>query len=103
MIAGEHKTGTLANSIMSGRCFEPLSVTTRDGRPARIAIIDDQGCIIDAGDAVAKEAWNVMVAVYKNYLVGQGHVRVFGGENALGQEPCAVVCARSPAPTGSAS
>lgn len=50
MIAGEHKTGTLANSIMSGRCFEPLSVTTRDGRPARIAIIDDQGCIIDAGD-----------------------------------------------------
>ena len=82
MIAGQPKTGTLANSIMSARCFEPFAVTTRDGRPARIAIIDDQGNIIDAGDAVAKEAWNVMVAVYKNYLVGQGHVRVFGGENA---------------------
>ena len=79
MIAGQPKTGTLANSIMSARCFEPFAVTTRDGRPARIAIIDDQGNIIDAGDAVAKEAWNLMVAVYKNYLVGQGHVRVFGG------------------------
>ncbi len=43
MIAGQPKTGTLANSIMSARCFEPFAVTTRDGRPARIAIIDDQG------------------------------------------------------------
>ncbi len=62
MIAGQPKTGTLANSIMSARCFEPFAVTTRDGRPARIAIIDDQGNIIDAGDAVAKEAWNLIGA-----------------------------------------
>lgn len=83
MIAGHRKTGMLENSIISARCFEPFTVTTRDGKPARIAIIDDQGNIIDTGDAVAREAWNVMVNVYKNYLIGQGHVRFFSGDGPL--------------------
>lgn len=90
MIAGQRKTDTLANSVMSARCFEPFAVTTRDGKPARIAIIDDQGNIIDAGDAVAKEAWNVMVNVYKNFLIGKGHVRVFSGDNAGSNGPSCV-------------
>lgn len=80
MIAGHRKTGMLENSIISARCFEPFTVTTRDGKSAQLAIIDDQGNIIDGGDAVAKEAWNVMINVYKNYLIGKGYVRVFSGD-----------------------
>jgi len=33
----------------------------------------------EVGPAVAREAWNVTLACYKNFLVGQGHLRVLSG------------------------
>jgi hypothetical protein len=81
---GTIKTGTLKNSVVSAVAHEGLTVTTRDGKPARIAIIDELGNVIEAGDAVAEEAWNVAIASYKNLLQGMGHLRVHtkppGGE-----------------------
>lgn len=73
---GIPKTGTLKQSIISGVCYEGLSISTKDGRPARLAVIDADGNIIDAGPEVAREAWNVTLAVYKNFLIGNGHLRI---------------------------
>lgn len=73
---GTIETGTLEKSVISAAAHEGLTVTTRDGRPARIAIIDEHGTVIEAGDAVAEEAWNVAIASYKNFLQGMGHLRV---------------------------
>lgn len=76
---GTPPTGGLASVTLSAVCFEGLSVETREGRKATLAIIDEHGQVIEAGAAVAREAWNVTLACYKNFLAGQGHLRVFSG------------------------
>jgi hypothetical protein len=45
-VIGTIKTGTLQNSVISAVAHEGLTVTTRDGKPARIAIIDELGNVI---------------------------------------------------------
>lgn len=74
---GMPPTGGLTGVKLSAVCFEGLSVETQEGRKATLAIIDENGQIIEAGPAVAREAWNVTLACYKNFLAGQGHLRVF--------------------------
>lgn len=70
------KTDTLQQAVLSGVAHEGLTVTTRDGRRARLAVIDDDGNIIEAGAGVEREAWNVCIASYRNFLQGKGHLRV---------------------------
>jgi hypothetical protein len=75
---GKIETGTLASSMISATISQGFSAQTRDGRPAQLAIIDEFGNVIEIGDQVAREAFNVAVASYKNFLKGQGHLRVYG-------------------------
>ncbi|MFZ3183099.1 MAG: hypothetical protein WA173_03000 [Pseudomonas sp.] len=70
---GIPETDTLEHSRISANVNTGYQLTTADGRPARMAIIDADGNIIDAGEAVAREAWNVCIAVQKNFWIGQGH------------------------------
>ena len=76
MCIGPITVGTLENAVMSAVIFEGLRVETADGRPAKLAIIDEAGKVVECGDAVAEEAWNVAIASYKNFLAGNGHLRV---------------------------
>jgi len=73
---GIPKTGSLENGCISANVSTGYSFTTADGRPARLAIIDDQGNVVEAGESVAQEAWNVCIAVIKNFKIGQGHIVV---------------------------
>ncbi len=66
----------LQNAQLAGTIHSGLTVTTRDGKPARLAIIDEDGNVIDAGIAVAREAWKVALAVHTNFLRGTGHLVV---------------------------
>lgn len=66
----------LQHAHISGAVHEGLTVTTADGRPARLAIIDDEGRILDAGPCVARAVWGVQVEVLRNFLAGKGHLRV---------------------------
>lgn len=74
---GHIETGTLASSEISGTISQGFSVKTADGRTAKLAIVDDAGKVVEIGDQVAREAFNVAVASYKNFLKGQGHLRVY--------------------------
>lgn len=69
-------TDTLQHAQLTGAIYNGLTATTRDGKPARLAIIDEAGTIIEAGPAVAREAWNVVLQIHRNYLQGQGHLIV---------------------------
>lgn len=51
-------------------------VKTRDGAPARLAIIDESGNVIEAGKAVEQAAWYVCVSTQWNFWEGQGHIVV---------------------------
>lgn len=73
---GIPKIGTLQNAVISAVIHQGLTVRTAAGRPARLAIIDEFGTIIDAGESVEREAWNVAIASYKNFQIGNGHIRV---------------------------
>ncbi|RMP59504.1 hypothetical protein ALQ18_01382 [Pseudomonas marginalis pv. marginalis] len=69
-------TGALEHSRISANVTSGYQFKTADGRPARLAIIDDQGNVVESGDSVAREAWNVCIAVVKNFKIGQGHIVV---------------------------
>jgi len=70
------KIGQLENAIISARIYHGLSVTLPDGGKARLAVIDESGNIIDDSPMVAKEAFNVAMQCFKNFMIGQGHMRV---------------------------
>lgn len=71
---GIPETDTLEQARISANINTGYQVTTADGRPARLAIIDADGNVIEEGPAVAREAWNVCIAVQKNFWIGQGHL-----------------------------
>lgn len=72
---GTPKIGALERATLTGTAHGGLAATA-DGKPARLAIIDDAGNILETGPQVAREAWNVALACYRNFLIGQGHLVV---------------------------
>lgn len=74
---GPQKTGTLPGVVVTAVSHEGLSVTF-DGRPARLAVVLDDGTIIAAGADVAREVEAVAVNSFCNMLQGKGYLRVIG-------------------------
>lgn len=72
---GTQQEGCIKGVIISAVSHQGLSVTV-DGKPARLAILADDGSIIAAGDAVAREAEAVALNSYRNFLKGKGFLRV---------------------------
>lgn len=63
-------------STISAVSFQGLSITTPDGEPATLAVIDMQGHIIESGPNVMRAVWEVAIRSYRNFLIGSGHLRV---------------------------
>ncbi len=76
---GPIPTGTLPTAEISAVIHQGLTVKLADGRPGKLAIVDADGSIVDASPAVARAAWLVSIACHKNFLIGQGHLRVLSG------------------------
>ena len=72
---GQQQTGAIAGVVISAVSHEGLTVTV-NGKPARLAIVLDDGTVISAGDDVAREAEAVAVNCYRNQLQGRGFLRV---------------------------
>ncbi|AOJ86693.1 hypothetical protein WS87_08420 [Burkholderia sp. MSMB0856] len=64
------------SSTISAVSFQGLSISTPDGEPATLAVIDMQGRIIDSGPNVVRAVWEVAIRSYRNFLIGSGHLRV---------------------------
>lgn len=78
---GQQPTGALAGIIVSAVSHEGVSVTI-NGRPARLAIVADDGRVVAAGDDVAREVEAVVLNSYRAFLKGQGHLRMHSKEIA---------------------
>ena len=76
---GPIEIGTLVCAQISAVIHQGLSVTLPGGRTGHLAIVDDAGQVIDASPAVAREAFNVAISTYQNFLIGKGHLRVRTG------------------------
>lgn len=72
---GTQPEGTIPDVVISAVAHEDLSVTV-NGKPARLAIVTEDGQIIAAGAIVAREARSVSINCYRSFLQGKGFLRV---------------------------
>lgn len=56
--------------------FQGLRITTPDGQPATLAVVDMQGRVIESGQTVVRAAWEVAIKAYRNFLSDKGILRV---------------------------
>jgi hypothetical protein len=61
---------------LSANCFG-IEAKTKDGKPARFAIVDESGKVLEAGENVNKAAWVMMRLALRNFLEGNGHLRIY--------------------------
>lgn len=71
---GDLPTGALHGIVICATGHEGLMVFS-EGRRVRLAVIDDDGQVLAAGDDVAREAEAVAVNSYRNFLKGKGYLR----------------------------
>jgi hypothetical protein len=83
----------LSNAEISATC-SGLSVSGKGGQPAKLAIVDEAANVFESGDHVGRAACMLMLLARRNFLEGQGHVRVLRPERAFD----ATGAARLPAP-----
>lgn len=80
---GTQPTGLLPGIVISALTHEGLTVTV-DGRPARLAVVLDDGTVVAAGRDVAREAQAVAINLYREFLKGNGHLRVLSAPISAG-------------------
>lgn len=71
---GTQRTGTLPGIVICATSHEGLQVLV-DGKPARLAVVDDCGKVIAAGEDVAREAEAVALNNFRNAMMGRGYLR----------------------------
>lgn len=80
---GDPPTNTLEHAVISGSATTGLKITLRDGRHACLAILDEDGNVIESGPAVARECWNVAIECHRNFWKAQGHLVVHTSPTGL--------------------
>lgn len=81
---GTQMTGRIPGIDISAVVHEGLTVTV-NGKPARLAVITDDGHVVATGDDVAFEALAVSINIYQGFLIGKGHLRVHSSPIELNQ------------------
>ncbi|MFP4891265.1 hypothetical protein [Paraburkholderia sp. EG304] len=76
----------LKHSIVTALMWERYTIQAADGRPATLAIIDEDGAVLDAGPEVAQEIWDLAILAYRQYLVGEGVLRIYSTPEGLLQD-----------------
>jgi len=72
---GDQRTGAIDGVVISAVAHEGLTVLV-NGKPARLAVVTDDGKVIAVGADVAREARAVAVNCYRQFLKGKGFLRV---------------------------
>lgn len=75
-LAADTQIAAAISSTISAVSFQGLSIATPDGNAATLAVVDQNGEIVDAGPSVMRAVWDVAIRSYRNFLIGSGHLRV---------------------------
>jgi len=68
---------SLAHSVIAARAWDGFTITTEDGRPATLAVVDPStGQVIESGPDLVNEVWDVAVEAYRRFLIGEKALRV---------------------------
>ncbi len=74
---GTRPEGAIDGVVITAVPYRGLAVMV-NGRPGRLAIIDEKGTVIAAGAQVAEEAEAVAVNCFRAFLKGQGWLKIIG-------------------------
>lgn len=74
-MTGNLTTGAIPGAVISANAYGPWRVSV-NGRPARLAIVTDDGQVVAAGDDVAAELRAVALNAVAKFWQGQGHMTV---------------------------
>lgn len=83
------ETDTLEHAIISAVGHAGYACATRSGKTLHLALIDDEGNVVESGPAVAKEAWDVCIQVQHNFWIGKGYLRVMSDPIPLNSKKAA--------------
>jgi hypothetical protein len=72
---GDQSTGNVDGLQITAVSHEGLRATF-NGQRVYLAIVSEDGKVLASGAQVAKEAEAVAINSYRNFLKGQGHLRV---------------------------
>lgn len=56
----------MPNAIISANASSGFVATSRDGKPLRMALVDDEGNIVEAGELVRWAAWHICTEALEN-------------------------------------
>ncbi|HKR40084.1 MAG TPA: hypothetical protein VJU59_10490 [Paraburkholderia sp.] len=76
----------LRHSTVTALMWEHFKITGEDGKPATLAIIDENGKVLDVGPQVADELWELALLAYRQYLTGEGLLRIYSTPEGLLQD-----------------
>lgn len=79
---GTQPTGALQGIVICATSHEGLQVLV-NGKPARLAIVDERGQVLAAGAEVAREAEAVALNNFCNTMMGKGYMRTLGKPIAI--------------------
>jgi hypothetical protein len=77
-----------AAPIIAASAIEGLIVTLPDGRPARLAVIDESGGVITSDAGITRQAFDASCRAYRNFLQGLGHIRVVSDSAGTTDSDC---------------
>ncbi|MBC8722101.1 hypothetical protein F6X37_11000 [Paraburkholderia sp. 31.1] len=76
----------LQHSCVVAVIWEHYTITDTQGKPATLAIVDEQGKVLDSGPEVQQEIWDLAILAYRKYLVGEGYLRIHSTPEGLFQD-----------------
>lgn len=76
LIVGEQaaQAGTMQ---LSAVVHEGIRINHPDGKPCRIAIIDENGQVVAGGEDVTKAVFDVAIGAFQNLMKARGHLRTY--------------------------
>lgn len=74
---GVPKLEPLHHARMDARIFDGRpTITLRDGRAGQLAIVDEDGRVVETGEHVARAAWALALTTYCQALLHGGHITI---------------------------
>lgn len=64
----------MSDVIVRAKVDEGITVTSPEGRPLNLAVIDDDGRILQSGVSVTKAVFSAAVSAYDAFWQGNGHM-----------------------------
>lgn len=60
--------------VINAKVDQGISISTPEGEPLSLAVVDQQGNILATGGSVTKAVFNAAVKAYDDFWQGNGHL-----------------------------